>query len=284
MLTPFKESGAVDIRRLQDELDFQIRSGVDGLCILGGTGESLSLSLEERLAVVEATMATVERSIPVIVGCFVPQESEIIDFAQRVQETGASAIMLTPSPFYKLTPFHITELLHRISQQCDISLVLYNAPRRSGVKLSATDIETIGNGIPNIIGVKDAAADITDFIRMANILGPHRSLLEGLDDVFLPSLACGGAGGILALASVFPQILVSIYKSWRNGDIDGAINQQMAILPVMDLINTEPMPVLVKEAMAITGRPVGPTRAPLYRPSDEVIKRLAKVLQQVQEV
>jgi 4-hydroxy-tetrahydrodipicolinate synthase len=284
MLTPFTNSGALDIRRLRDELEFQINSEVDGICILGGTGESLSLSLEERLAVVKATNETVDKSVPVIVGCFVSQENEIIEFANRVLEIGASALMVTPSPFYKLTPFHIKELLNRISKQCNIPLVLYNAPRRSGVKLSAADIGAIGAGLPKMIGVKDAAGDIPDFIRMANVLGPRRSLLQGLDDVFLPALSSGGSGGILALASVFPRIFVSIYKSWKAGDINRAIANQMSILPVMDVINREPMPVLVKEAMAIIGRPVGPTRAPLYQPSDKIIDNLSKAVEHIKEI
>ena len=274
MLTPFTQGGALDEETLAGELEHQLRCGVDGLCILGGTGESLSLTAEERLRVVETAVGVVAGRAPVIVGCFAPQEAELIAFARAAHDRGASAMMLTPPPFYKVTAFHFQRLLERISAACDIPLVLYNAPRRAGVRLTSDEVCGLVRDVPAVVGVKDATGDVPDLARLAHGLDPRCGLLQGLDDVFLPSLAAGASGGILALASVLPERFVAMYRGWKSGDVQNALALQMSVLPLMQVVNSEPMPVLVKEAMAAVGRPMGPTRPPLYPPDPGVVRDL----------
>ena len=221
--------------------------------------------------------------VPVIVGCFVPQEDEIAAAARQGRELGATALMLTPPPFYKATAYQFQRLLEQVSERCDMPLVVYNAPRRAGVKLSSDEVCRIVEDVSAVVGVKDAAADMPDYIRVAQGLPPRCALLQGLDEVFLPSLAAGGDGGILALASVFPERFVAIYDDWSAGDTQRAVARQLELVPLMSVVNREPMPVLVKEAMMVVGRPMGPTRPPLYPPAPEVlgdlraeVERLAK--------
>ena len=269
LLTPFNDDYGLDEETLAQELQYQLDSGVHGICILGGTGESLSLSAEERERAVEVATAVVERRVPLIAGCFLPQEKEIVAFSRKLQHIGADALMLTPPPFYKATAYQFQTLLERLSGQCSIPLIVYNAPARAGVKLKASEIGALVTSIPSIVGVKDAAGDMPDFIRIAHAAGPACALLQGLDDLFLPSLAAGASGGILALASVFPAQFVRIYDDWKAGRPTSALGRQLDLVPLMSVINREPMPVLVKEAMRVVGRPVGPTRPPLYEPSPE---------------
>ena len=274
LLTPFNDGDRLDEETLAQELEYQVQKGVHGICVLGGTGESLSLSEAERVRAVEVTVGAVAGRVPVVVGCFIPREDEIVAFARKCQDIGAAALMLTPPAFYKATASQFQRLLERISQRCSMPLVVYNAPSRAGVKLHAQEVCRIVESVPSIVGVKDAAADMPDFIRMASRFGSDCALLQALDDVFLPSLAAGAHGGILALASVFPERFVSIYEDWRAGAVEKAVAQQLELIPVMSAINREPMPVLVKEAMTVVGRPMGPTRPPLYSPAPEALKEL----------
>ena len=274
MLTPFTQGGELDEETLAGELEHQLRSGVDGVCVLGGTGESLSLTAAERLRVVETAVGVVAGRAPVIVGCFASQEAELIAFARAARDRGATALMLTPPPFYKVTAFHFQRLLERIAAACDIPLVIYNAPRRAGVRLTSGELCRLVRDVPTVVGVKDATGDVPDLARTAHSLDPRCGLLQGLDDVFLPSLAAGASGGILALASVLPERFVAMYRGWRSGAVDDALAQQMSVLPLMQVVNREPMPVLVKEAMAAVGRPMGPTRPPLYPPDPDVVRDL----------
>ena len=266
MLTPFTDSYALDDETLAQELEYQISKGVHGICVLGGTGESLSLTAEERLQTVRVATQVINGRVPLVVGCFVPREDEIVAFAQSIQDMGASALMLTPPPFYKLSPPQFGKLLENIGNRCTLPLVIYNAPGRVAVNMGAKAIADYTMRFPNIVGVKDATGSIKEVIGMGHAMSQRAGLLQGLDDGFLPALASGAKGGILAFASPVPEIFVDIYDSWNRGDNERALEKQFSVIPAMNVVAKEPMPVLVKEAMKVVGRPVGPTRPPLYPP------------------
>ena len=274
MLTPFTESYRVDEETLAQELEYQVSAGVHGICILGGTGESLSLTNEERLRMVRVAVQVIRGRVPLVVGCFVPREDELAAFADSIEELGASAMMLTPPPFYKLSPPQFGKLLENLSGRCSLPLVIYNAPGRVAVNMGPAAIGEYTHRFPNVVGVKDATGSIREVINMGHAMAPTAGLLQGLDDGFLPALASGGTGGILAFATPMPEIFVDIYESWNRGDNERALERQMSVIPVMNVVAKEPMPVLVKEAMKVVGRPMGPTRPPLYAPSAENAREL----------
>ncbi len=274
MLTPFTDSYSLDEETLAQELEHQVSKGVHGVCILGGTGESLSLTADERLRAVRVAAQTLRGRLPLVVGCFVPREDEIASFAQSVQELGASALMITPPPFYKVTPPQFGRLLENLSRRVSLPLVIYNAPARVAVNMGVPAIAGYARRFPNVVGVKDATGSIREVIGMGQAFGPNCSLLQGLDDGFLPSLASGAKGGILAFASPMPEVFVDIYEGWNRGDNEAALEKQLSLIPVMNVVAKEPMPVLVKEAMKVVGRPMGPTRPPLYPPAPENAREL----------
>jgi 4-hydroxy-tetrahydrodipicolinate synthase len=115
-----------------------------------------------------------------------------------------------------------------------------------------------------IIGVKDATNDIRDVLYMGEGFGKKAALLQGLDDGFIPTLASGGSGGLMAFVCPVPEVFVEMYRAWGKGDMGTAVEKQMSIVPAMKAVGREPMPVLVKEAMNVVGRPMGPVRPPLY--------------------
>ena len=269
LLTPFTESLQLDEETLAQEIGYQLDAGVHGICVLGGTGESLSLTWEERERVVRAAVHAVDGRVPLIVGCFVPLEEDLVAFANRVQELGASAMMLTPPPFYKATVFHFQRLLERIADQTSLPLVIYNAPKRAGVNLTAAETCQLVSAVGSVVGVKDASGGMTDLVKIGQAMDSRASLLQGMDDIFLPTLAAGGKGGILAMASPLPELLVDIYSDWKSGAVESAVERQLDLIPVMSVVNREPMPILVKEAMKVVGRPMGDTRPPLYEPVPE---------------
>ena len=274
MPTPFTDSLGLDDETLAQELEYQLSQGVHGICILGGTGESLSLTLEERLRAVRVATQVIKGRVPVIVGCFVPGEEEIVSFARSIEALEATALMLTPPAFYKHTPSQFGKLLERLSDRCATPLVIYNAPGRAAVNLGADAIAGYIDSFPNVVGVKDATGSIEEVIRMGAAFGQKCGLLQGLDDGFLPALASGATGGILAFASPVPDLFVDIYESWQRGDNAHALERQLSVIPVMRAVSREPMPVLVKEAMKVVGRPLGPTRPPLYPPDPDNVKAL----------
>ena len=281
MLTPFTDSYRLDEETLAQELEYQVSAGVHGICILGGTGESLSLTHEERLRMVRVTTQVVRERVPVVVGCFIPSVDEMAGFADEIQELGASALMLTPPPFYKLSPPQFGQMLENLSDKTSLPVVIYNAPGRVAVNMGPAAIGEYTHRFPNVVGVKDATGSIREVIGMGHAMAPTAGLLQGLDDGLLPSLASGASGGILAFATPMPEIFVDLYESWNRGDNERALERQMSVVPVMNVVAKEPMPVLVKEAMKVVGRPMGPTRPPLYPPSPENAQELREEVEKL---
>ena len=281
MLTPFTESFRLDEETLAQELEYQVSAGVHGICILGGTGESLSLTDEERLRMVRVTTQVVRGRVPVVVGCFIPGVDEMAAFADEIGELGASALMLTPPPFFKLTPRQFGQMLENLSGKTRLPLVIYNAPGRVAVNMGPAAIGEYTHRFPNVVGVKDATGSIREVIGMGHAMAPTAGLLQGLDDGLLPALASGASGGILAFATPMPEIFVDLYESWNRGDNEQALERQMSVIPVMNVVAKEPMPVLVKEAMKVVGRPMGPTRPPLYPPAPEHARELREEVQKL---
>ena len=281
MLTPFTPSLQVDEETLASEIEYQIDAGVHGICVLGGTGESLSLNWEEREQVVKSAVKAVSGRVPLVVGCFVPLEEQLISFANRIEELGATAMMLTPPPFYKSTVSQFQSMLMSISSGTKLPLVVYNAPKRAGVNLTGPEICQLVSEVPSIVGVKDASGSITDLVKGGNSMNPRAALLQGMDDIFLPTLAAGGRGGILAVASPLPELMVKIYNDWKSGNVETALRYQLSLIPVMNAVNREPMPILVKEAMKVVGRPMGETRRPLYDAAADNKKELWRAMEEI---
>jgi 4-hydroxy-tetrahydrodipicolinate synthase len=157
--------------------------------------------------------------------------------------------------------------------------VLFNSPARVATNLGAENIIRCVNKFPNVIGVKESSGNLKDLIQMGQAFPDSCNILQGVDDLFLPSLASGATGGIMAFACPMPTILSDIYSSWQTFDNQTALQKQLSIIPVMKIVSREPMPILVKEAMNVVGRPMGPTRPPLYEPSLEDKKALWKEME-----
>jgi 4-hydroxy-tetrahydrodipicolinate synthase len=266
MVTPFTEGGGLDEEGLEFELRYQIESGVHGVCVLGGTGEFFSVSASERERVVEIAATTIAGSVPLIVGCFITELREFGVFARRCHALGVTAVMLTPPPFYNLNGRQFELYCETLASESPLPLVLYNAPARAGTRLSPEEIAGIATKCPSIIGVKDTTGDITGLVRMRTLVPAECALLQGLDSILLPSLAGGVSGGILAGACVSPDLFVRMYDDWRKGRSERAHQLHLQLAPLMEALELEPMPVLVKEAMHMLGRGTAKVRPPLSKP------------------
>lgn len=266
MPTPFDGSGRLDREALAREAAHQVACGVHGLCVLGGTGEFFSLTPAERVTAVEAA-AKARRQAgargPLVVGNFHRDEGEWAELAEAARAFGADATMLAPPPFYKVNKRQLIGLLERLAERTRLPMVLFNTPGRSGVRLGGADLAEIVRAVPAVIGIKDSSADVTELAKASHAIGAQCALLQGNDELYLPSLAVGCRGGILAMASAFPELFARLHAAWEARRVDEATRLQLALLPVIEIANSEPMPVLVKAAMDVVGHPMGGVRSPL---------------------
>ena len=273
MPTPFNKNLSLAEEILVDEITYHLAKGIHGLCLLGGTGEFASLTNEERKAVVELGVKTVNGKIPVVAGCFLSQPDAFIALANDFATIGADAIMLTAPAFYKLNSFHFGQFLDVLYEQVALPIVIYNAPGRVSVNFTADEVTALVNKFPTVIGVKDASANMVQVAQMAVNLPSRCSLLQAIDELFLPTIALGGKGGLIAAATIFPEVFVTIYEKVLEGELTIAQELHYKVVELMRVLDLHPMPVMVKQAMDLVGRPMGGTRQPLY-PVTEKDKRL----------
>lgn len=279
MITPFDENGGLDIQKLKAELNFQTASGIQGICVLGGTGEYSSLTPEERRAVVE--VAAEQRKSAggsLVVGNFSTNEDAWFESATHALQAGADALMVSPFAHYNCSPRQFSEALQRRSRTLDAPLVIFNTLGRSGKLLSAGDLIELKRKVPSIIGIKDSSGDMAAVARIQHEIGHDTAILQGHDDYYLASRAIGCAGGIVAMASIIPADYAELDEALEKGDLSAAQNIHRKIMSFVDLIESEPMPVAIKAAMKLRGHDVGDVRLPLCTAPEQTVSALRAAL------
>ena len=186
--------------------------------------------------------------------------------------------MLTPPAFYKLNSYHFEKFLDTLFEKLSIPVVIYNAPGRVSVNFTSDEMGALVKKFPNVVGVKDASANMVQIAQMAVEFPERCALLQAIDELFLPTLTVGGKGGIIAAATIFPEIFVAIYEKTLAGDLEKPMSLHHKVVQLMRVLDLHPMPVMVKHAMTLVGRSMGSTREPLYPVADKDIRLLEETL------
>ncbi len=279
LVTPFDSDLAVDVQALRASVRYQIENGAAGLCPLGGTGEPLSLSLDEHRLIIDTVMeeATRTRTVPVTVGCLKGGQSEVLEIARYAAGAGADAVMIAPPYFYGPRAADIQGHLNAVADAVDLPIVFFHTPGRSGIRLDADTILGLFDAVPAIKGIKDASSDAilaAELIRGA----PEVAFLQGLDELLLASHALGAPGAIVSLADLMPGDLAALWQAANDGDMAQARGRQLDLLPLCRVIYSEPNPGPLKFALALSGRPAGGCRPPIYSPTEGCRRLLERLL------
>ena len=262
LVTPFDADDEVDAGALRLLVRHCLDAGVEGLCPLGGTGEPLSLTMDEARLVIDTTVAAADGR-PVLVGALRPVPAENVALARHAAAAGADAVMLIPPYFVQAKPRQAPDAVAAQAGAIDLPAVLFNSPGRAGLTLTADHVLALVERVPTLVGIKDATADmvlLTDLIRQA----PDRfAVLQGLDELYMPSLALGADGAVLSGACLVPEELALIGAAIDADDLDQARALQLGLMPVFHAMYAEPNPGPLKHALAGIGIDCGSTRPPL---------------------
>ena len=278
LVTPFRADGEQDLPGLAALVEHAVAGGIAGLCPLGGTGEPLSQSLDEHRAVIDATSAAAAGRVPVLVGCLKPDPAEVVAVARHAKAAGAEAVMLIPPYFVQAKPAHIHRHFLHLAERIELPLVLFNSPGRSGLKLDAEQILRLVEAIPHLVGIKEASGDLQLCGELARAAPQRFALLQGFDELILPTLAIGGAGAVVSLGCLVPRAVAGIQDAWLAGDLARARMLQAALLPLARAVYAEPNPAPLKRALALLRLPAGPTRPPLFAVAPETEAALGQAL------
>jgi 4-hydroxy-tetrahydrodipicolinate synthase len=281
MVTSFRDDGGLDLPALRASVRHLIASGVGGLCPLGGTGEPLSLTVDEHKQVIDAVVTEAAGRVPVVVGTLMPRQEDIFECARHAKAAGADAIMVIPPYFINTKPAHTRAHFQAIAERVDMPMVLFHSPGRSGVRLTAEGILQLLEAVPSFVAIKETSGDIAICAELVRSAPKGFRVLQGLDEYVLSSLVLGCRGAVLSLGCLVPALLRRIETAFAAGGLDEAQRLQLSLLPICSVIYGEPNPGPLKVALAMSGHPAGPTRPPIYPVSQETISSLQRLLPEV---
>jgi 4-hydroxy-tetrahydrodipicolinate synthase len=274
LVTPFR-NGAVDEKAFRDHVNWQIEEGTHGLVPVGTTGESPTLSHAEHKRVVELCVEEAAGRVPVVAGAGSNNTTEAIDLARHAGRAGADAILIVTPYYNKPTQEGLFQHYKAINDAVEIPIIIYNIPGRSVIDMSVETMARLAK-LPNIIGVKDATADLTRPIRTRLAVGNDFCQLSGEDGTAVPFLAAGGRGCISVTANVAPALCAEMQGAWRRGDLTTVMTLQDKLMPLHGALFCESNPGPVKYAASLLGRCSAETRlplAPLSETSKETVRR-----------
>jgi 4-hydroxy-tetrahydrodipicolinate synthase len=265
MVTPFKADGSVDIERFRALASHLIENGSDGVVVTGTTGETPTLSDEERFALWEAAIDEVGDRASVVAGTGTYSTAHSVHLTERAAELGVDAVLVV-TPYYNKPPVRgIVAHFEAIAAVSDRPVVVYNIPGRVVLNLEPETITRLAE-IPTVRAVKQANADLE---QARHIVELGLDLYAGDDDIVLPFVEIGGVGGVCVHTHVVGPQVKEMIRLFRSGDVDGARQLDAELRPSIDLLKVAPNPIAIKAALHLLGHDVGGLRLPLVEATPE---------------
>lgn len=279
LVTPFRD-GAVDRAALERIVDEQIAAGVHGLVPCGSTGESATLSHDEHLEVISLVVRRAAGRVPVIAGTGSNSTDEAIELSQHAERSGADGLLIVNPYYNKPTQDGLYHHFKAINDKVGIPIIIYNIPSRTNVDMSVATMARIFE-LKNVVGVKDATANLARVSQQRAALGPDFIQLSGEDATALGFTAHGGHGCISVASNVAPRLCAEFQSTLLKGDFASALAQQDRLLPLFDALFVETNPGPVKYAASRLGLCSAEMRLPLVPISDAAKKVVDAALAKV---
>ncbi|MFQ5970864.1 MAG: 4-hydroxy-tetrahydrodipicolinate synthase [Alphaproteobacteria bacterium] len=267
LITPFT-SGAIDEEAFQSVIEWHLEQGTDALVPCGTTGESPTLSHAEHERVIDLCVEAAGGKAPVIAGTGSNSTDEAISLTRHAKQAGADAALVV-TPYYN-KPHQAGLYAHykAIADAVDIPIIIYNVPPRTAVDVSVETMARLAGDCPNIIGVKDATANLSRPLATRRAIGDDFCQLSGEDATVISFLGNGGVGCISVTANVAPGLCAGMHDAWRRGDVQSAIEINQRLYPLHAALFLEPSPAPVKYASSLIEKSSPEVRLPLVEVSD----------------
>jgi len=280
LITPFNKKGEIDEKGLEKLIKFQIANGTNGIVPCGTTGESATLSHEERKKVVELVIKYTEGKIPVIAGTGSCSTKETIDLTCHAKQKGADAALIIVPYYNKPDQRGIYAHFEAIAEKVDIPIIVYNIPSRTGINLLLDTVVELTK-IENVVGIKEASGNLDQIIKIASLCGEKIDILSGDDNLLLPILSVGGKGIISVTANIIPREFSEMIRLFTEGCYQEAKSIFLTkIYPISKAMFIEPNPAPIKASLELMGLPAGLPRLPIYPVSTSLKVKLKEILSQ----
>ncbi|MGV2941164.1 4-hydroxy-tetrahydrodipicolinate synthase [Mesobacillus sp. LC4] len=278
MVTPFDHKGHIDFAKTTQLVNHLIDNGTDSLVVAGTTGESPTLSKEEKIALFQHVVKVVDKRVPVIAGTGSNNTYATIELTKKAEEIGVDAIMIVAPYYNKPNQEGLYQHFKAAAEATTLPVMVYNIPGRSVVNILPETVIKLAE-IPNVVAVKEASGDLNAMTKIIANTPDDFLLYSGDDGLTLPVLAIGGAGIVSVASHVIGnemQAMVDAFFSGRNAD---AAKMHQRLLPVMEGLFAAPSPAPVKTALQLKGLDVGSVRLPMVPLTEQERSAVAKLFQ-----
>ena len=279
LVTPMTADG-VDYEALGRLIDFQLENGINALVSVGTTGESATLTPQERKDVISFTIDRVAGRVPVIAGTGTNNTAHAIDFSVSADKAGADALLVVTPYYNKATQkgliAHFTAIADRVSKP----IILYNVPSRTGCNLLPATVAELSKH-PNIAAIKEASGNMSQVVDLIARCGEDITVYSGEDGLTVPILSMGGMGTISVLSNVVPKEAVAMTDAFFAGRIQEAAQWQCKLLPLIDCLFSEVNPIPAKAALSAMGFGEEHLRLPLTPMEPENREKLFRELRKL---
>jgi 4-hydroxy-tetrahydrodipicolinate synthase len=266
IVTPMQAGGALDLRGLAKLVDFHVANGTSGIVVVGTTGESPTVNVEEHCLLIKSAVESAAGRVPVIAGTGANATAEAVELTRYAKQVGASCCLSVVPYYNKPTQEGLYRHFRTIVEKVDLPLILYNVPSRTVADLSNDTVLRLAQ-VPGIIGIKDATADLGRGSELIRALGAADmagfAVYSGEDLTALPLMLMGGHGVISVTANVAPQLMAQMCAAALAGEIGRARAANDRLLPLHRNLFIEANPIPVKWALAEMGLIGGDLRLPL---------------------
>ena len=276
IVTPFNEHG-VNFEEFRKLIEFQIANKADSIIVCGTTGESSTMTLEERKQAIKFAVDTVNGRIPVIAGTGGNCTSSVIEFTKYAESVGVDAALVVTPYYNKTTQDGLVAHYKAIAKETSLPLILYSVPSRTGVNITPSTCKKLSE-VENIVAIKEASGNLSQIAEIANLCGDELHMYSGNDDQITPILAVGGLGVISVLSNIAPEFTHNIVSDFENGNVSKAISSQLKAIPLVKALFSEVNPIPIKSALNMLGYDVGTPRLPLIEMSEDGKNKLKNEL------
>lgn len=277
LVTPFRND-ALDEAALEQLIERQIAAGVDGVIAVGTTGESPTLSHDEKRRVIELTVKTAKGRCQVLAGTGTNSTRDTVAATREAERLGVDGLLVVAPYYNKPSQEGLFRHFSAVAQATNLPVMLYNIPGRCAVDISAETVVRLAQDRANIVAIKEASGSVERVSELRGRLPNEFTILCGDDSLTLPFLAVGAVGVVSVATNLLPAEVVALVQAYRSGDATAAADWHRKLLPIFRALFIEPNPVPVKMALHWRGQMAPDVRLPLCEMSAENEKRLRTVL------
>ena len=276
IVTPFDENG-VNFKEFEKLIEFQIANKVDSIIVCGTTGESSTMTIDERKKTIEFAVKTVNGRIPVIAGTGGNCTASVIEFTKWAESIGVDGALIVTPYYNKTTQDGLIAHYSAIASQTKLPIILYSVPSRTGVNILPQTCKKLSE-IENIVAITEASGNLSQIAEIAHLCKDNLNIYSGNDDQITPILSVGGIGVISVLSNIAPEYTHNIVENFENGNLKKSIESQIKAIPLVKALFCEVNPIPVKSALNMIGYNVGIPRLPLLEMSEAGKEKLKSEL------